>query len=158
MFLEESRLEKPSIYQLVEEYIFGGTWYLFTVESHLNDDVGTKNFIPNIKLKYGSFNNNQHNLLAAFRPTRENNNDSKQILLDPFFKSFEEIYLFYLENKWNYHAKLLLNEIINHYTGINNIKHVIINADNGLPGVINDSQRKLVKINQIKSELSVIFP
>jgi hypothetical protein len=125
----------------------------FVVVPQSNDDDGEIGFLKKVKERN---NNNQHyrqDLLAAFCPTREKINDSRRILLNPLFTSFEEIYLFYLEYKWDYHAKLQIEELINYYKGIPNLNHIVINADYGKIGMNNDNTRLLDKVAQIKSEI-----
>ncbi|MEQ7054028.1 hypothetical protein ABN764_25680 [Paenibacillaceae sp. P-4] len=140
------------------KYVINGVNSSFVVESHSNDDVAASKYIPMLKSKFGNLICNQHDLLAAFCPTREIKNDSKDILNDLFFKQFNNIYILYLENKWDYHAKLQIKEIMNHYAGINNVNHVVINADNGGRGSANDVQRNTLRVKQIKNELMKIFP
>lgn len=143
-------------------YSINGINKQFIVEGHSNDDiVGPVRYINALKNKYGNKSPQLIDLFGALCPTRESINDSAVILNDSFFQqNFTDIYLIYLEYKWDYHAKLLFNQIMGHYeesyNGTVKLHHIIINADQGLPGKLNDDKRTTLKVDQIIDELKKI--
>jgi len=125
----------------------------FVVEPMSNDDLSENNFLARLTQRMTQAPGNDNNLLCAFCPTRERNNDSLRILSDNVFSHFDEIYLFLLQYKWDYHAELIVTEIQSYYNTAN-IDFRVINADQ--PNQ-DDQQRLIVKTQQVVDELRKIF-
>lgn len=159
-----NELFNRSSYYKGKTYSISGVNRNFVVESHSNDDcVGVTKYINLLNNKYNSISNNNSDLFGALCPTidnnnkpNHNNNDSTTILNDQFFQSnFSAIYLFYLEYKYDFQAKLMINEITNHYKnyyqGSIPLMHITIDADANMPGVTNMNARLANKLQQILS-------
>jgi hypothetical protein len=98
----------------------------FLVESRSNDDYDFDPYIDAIKDRIAQCPNGGKNILSAFCPTKEDWNPSEKIL-SGLYKSYA-VHLICLEYKWDGHAKLLLNEIQQHYSGLKNVEFVRIGS------------------------------
>ncbi|MDT8413420.1 MAG: hypothetical protein RQ875_13230 [Vicingaceae bacterium] len=96
------------------------------MQSQSNDDIidmkiyGSK-FVKTLKNRYNN-NCNNYDLFGTMCPSMEQHNNFIDILNDLFFNQFNEINLFLIEYKWECHAKLCINNIINSAKKVNTTK------------------------------------
>lgn len=129
----------------------------FTVESHSNDDLIGMRWIEALDIKisrnYTEADNDQ-NLITALCASMEENNNFVELLTQPLFAGFDKLHIFLIENKWEHHARLTINNILQKGRSIPNANFITINADQNLT---NDTDRRNAKMNQIRQELNRIF-
>ena len=106
----------------------------FTVVPYSNDDWGRDVYLNALREYTDASPDKGQDLLAAFCPTREGNNDSRFILHQPPLVNYNEIYLFYLHFKWDYHAELIIKNIQNYFQGIDRLNHIVIDEENQIRG------------------------
>ncbi len=136
-------------------YSIGGVNGQFTVESHSNDDFGEERFVEAVQERIAQAPSNQKDILCAFCPTRENNNDSRRILQAKPFSSFDEIHLLLLKYKWDFHAELRIQEIRNYLSQVQNVHFFVVDAD---ARQTTDASRSQARENQIVSYLKRLYP
>jgi hypothetical protein len=76
-------------------------------------------YIREICDRYGDHKIDAYDLIAAFCPTKEENNNSFEILNNELFKSFDKIYILLIVNKWDEFATFTdqnINNIQKHYS------------------------------------------
>jgi hypothetical protein len=119
-----------------ERFFRGSTYQIegvpgieFLVESKSNDDYGFQPYIDAIKDRIAQCPNKGKNILAAFCPTREEDENESDKILSGVFKSYD-VHLMCLEYKWDGHAKLLLNDIQQYYSSLKNVQLVKIGSKN----------------------------
>lgn len=127
---------------------------LFTVQSQSNDDLWGENFVRRITERINASPDAGENLLSAICPTLDETNNVGQILSEPPFSTYDALYLFLIEYKWEHHAKLLTQPIRNAVAHLPNVHIVVINADQHLTV---DHERQAAKMHQIRNELNAIF-
>lgn len=127
----------------------------FIVESHSNDDYFGVKWIDLLEKRIKRAPNPDLNLFTALCPAIEKNNNFIDLLSNPIFSSYDKLHIFLIEYKWEHHAKLLIDNIINAGKNIQKINFVIINVDQN---ETSHSKRWEEKTNQIKQELLRIFP
>ena len=126
----------------------------FTVQSQSNDDLWGQAWADKVIFRNGLSPDNGANLLSALCPAVEKTNNFINLLSNPPFNSYDKLYIFLIEYKWEHHAKLIIDNIISAGQHIPNIDFIVINADQNL---INDDERYNAKIVQIQQELESIF-
>jgi hypothetical protein len=97
----------------------------FSIQQHSNDDLNIDDLLDEVKKRIG---NNAPNLLIAFCPTNEPNNDSRE-LLELLTKKEYSIEIIFLKNRWGGHASLNINLIKTYYARFNITYHVIKDSD-----------------------------
>jgi len=127
----------------------------FTVESHSNDDWVGENWRIKVEEKLNHAPAHGHNLFAALCPSMESNNNFVDLLNKPPFLTYDKLHIFLIEFKWEHHAKLIINNIINEGHKIKNANFIVINTDSNQT---NDEARWNAKVGQIMKELRIIFP
>ncbi|HXA02362.1 MAG TPA: hypothetical protein VNW99_10265 [Cytophagaceae bacterium] len=126
----------------------------FTVEAHSNYDYPGQGWMDQIMRRIDRSLDNGQNLFTALYPTLDNGNNFTNLLQLSPFSTYDRLYIFLIENKWEHHAKLKINNIIQASQDIPNATFITINADQNL---ISDQDRRNAKINQIRNELNNIF-
>lgn len=127
----------------------------FTVESHSNDDWWGQNWVDHVQERIDNETSNDLNLFTALCPTIHDNNNFVDLLSSLPFTSYDQLHIFLVEFKWEHHARLMIDNIINAGRGIPNVNFIIINADQNLT---NDQARWDAKESQIRRELQRLFP
>lgn len=136
-------------------YIPHGVNSDFTVESHSNDDWWGQIWVERLRVRINNERKQNVNLLTALCPTMEIDNNFVQLLSNAPFTSYSRLHIFLIEYKWEHHAQLLLQNIINAGNSIPNANFITVNADINFA---NDLARREAKVNQIRQELARIFP
>jgi len=126
----------------------------FTVQSQSNDDLWGQNYVNKVTERINRAPDGGQNLFSALCPSLETTNDFVQILTNPPFTTYDRLYVFLIEFKWEHHARLIINNILQSGHQINNVNFIVINADQSLT---DDTQRYDAKIGQIRQELNNIF-
>jgi hypothetical protein len=112
----------------------------FCVQSQSNDDLAVDKYVEAIKSRIEKLGSNPEYIISAFRPTKEVNNDSINII-NTLYKN-ADIYLMTIESKWCLHAKLNIDELKKYYSGISNLR------------IINISEKDPTKkVDNIKEEI-----
>jgi len=127
----------------------------FTVESHSNDDYWGQGWNDLVNTRINNSPDNGQNLITAICPTLHTNNDFRNLLASPPFDTYDQLYLFLIEYKWEHHAKLIIENIRNSGQAVPNINFIVIDADRNF---LTDADRFQAKMNQIRQELNNIFP
>jgi len=105
----------------------------FIVQSQSNDDLHESKYIEQINRRFIGNGSRRLNLIAAFCPTIETNNNSARILRHRIFNRFSEIHIMLLANKWDHHAFLNLENVVPHLESCNRANifiHIINDDDN----------------------------
>ncbi len=126
----------------------------FTVETHSNDDYSGQNWVDIIQERIDNSDNNGENIFVALCPSLEAGNNFITLLSQPTFANYDRLNIFLIEYKWEHHAKLIIENIINSAKHIQNINFIVINADKNLT---NDNDRYNAKIDQIKNILNTLY-
>lgn len=126
----------------------------FVVESHSNDDYGIKKYIETIEERIEKTKEINADLFCAFCPTREKVNNAIHILSTAVFQSFDEIHVLLLKYKWDLHAELRTDDIINYLTTITTTRFCIVNADICLSC---PNERQQAKKQQILSYMNSVY-
>jgi len=132
-------------------YSINGIRADFIVVPYSNDDITGERYIKFLK-KYPDIR--KKDLFGAFCPTREFKNDSLRILTVSSLSYYDEVHLFYLKFKWDHHAELMIEEIKQYLQEVQNLRHFIINADNGMA---DNKDRFLARQSQIRDRLSQLY-
>jgi len=125
----------------------------FTVESHSNDDWWGQGWIDRLQERIKNSPDNGQNIFTALCPTMHVNNNFVDLLNKSLFSEYQ-LYIFLIEYKFEHHAKLLINNIINAGQGIPQASFIVINADRDLQI---EAERLEAKLRQIRQELNKIF-
>lgn len=112
----------------------------FCVIPPSNDDLGEDRYIE--KYEERTKNLTVKNIISAFCPTREENNNSRRIIEKLYSK--DEVILIPIEYKWCGHAKLQIEEIAQYYAFHQNLKIQ--------PLTQRDSDKKLEQLKKIISD------
>lgn len=126
----------------------------FTVESHSNDDWGGARWVKHVLKRINAETKSDLNLLTALCPTIEKNNEFVNLLSNVPFTSYDNLYIFLIEYKWDNHAKLIIENIIGEGNKIPNVNFILIKEDQDQSTA---NERLNEKINQIKQKLMNIF-
>lgn len=137
-----------------KHYKIGGINANFTVETHSNDDYWST-WTQVISERITNEKVSDLNLFTALCPTMHPNNNFIDLLSNQIFQNYDQLHLFLLEYKWEHHAKLMIDNIINSGKTIPKINFLTINADQNLSDT---KDRHDAKIKQIKQKLMKIFP
>jgi hypothetical protein len=126
----------------------------FTVQSQSNDDLWGQDWADTVLHRISLSPDKGFNLLSALCPSIELTNNFVDLLNGRFFRTYERLNFFLLENKWDHHAKLMTDNIILSAQSLRNANFIVINSDNGLT---DDTARYNAKIRQIQEELERLF-
>jgi hypothetical protein len=99
--------------------------------------------------------NQELDLIAAFCPSQEENNDSLRILRSAPFQIFEKIHIFLLQYKWDWHAELRLSDVQSYLSADPRVSFHVIDADTLHT---TDPTRLAARNAQIGTELGKLFP
>ena len=127
----------------------------FTVETHSNDDFWGQGWSERVQERISNETKPDLNLFTALCPTLHTNNNFVDLLSDALFTSYDRLHLFLIVYKWEHHAKLMIDNIINAGSRIPRVNFIIINADENLT---TDTEKWDAKTAQIFQELTRIFP
>lgn len=127
----------------------------FSVETHSNDDYWGQSWANIVQQRITNESQSDLNLFTALCPTMHGNNYFVDLLSNPPFSLYDKLHIFLIEYKWEHHAKLMIDNILNEGRKIPNANFVIINADQN---EVTDQARWIAKTNQIEQELMKIFP
>jgi hypothetical protein len=126
----------------------------FTVESSSNDDLWGTTWVNQVQNRINQSPDNGESIVAALCPTMHDNNNFITLLKSTTFTNYDKLYILLIEYKWEHHAKLMIDNIVQAGKQVPNAHFIWINADQNL---IDDADRKDAKIDQIKSELNNLF-
>lgn len=126
----------------------------FTVQSQSNDDLWEQGYIDRINERIRTAPDGGQNLFSALCPTMETTNNFVRILTNPPFTTYDHLYIFLIEFKWEHHARLSINNIQQAGRQIPNVSFIVINDDQSL---LDDNDRYIAKMRQIRRELNIIF-
>ena len=128
--------------------------HTFIVQSQSNDDLTSMTYLDQISRRVAGTRDSGQNLIAALCPSLDERNNFSEVLSSPPFTTYDRLYLFLIEYKWDHHARLMINNIREAGQRIPNINFVIIDADRDLT---DDHQRYQAKMEQIRRELTAIL-
>lgn len=94
------------------------------VQHQSNDDISLVQILKNI---YKAIQNKYDNILIAFCPTKEPKNQSIEII-HLLKKHNYKIYFIFLLYKWDGHAKLLVDNILKHFSNLVD-EHKVIDTE-----------------------------
>jgi len=143
-----------------QRYFYGSSYRIeginadFTVETHSNDDYGGIGWLNLIINRLSRENRDDLSLFTALCPTLQDENNFIELLNNQIFNDYQQLNVFLIENKWEHHATLNVNNIVNAGNGIRNINFININVDGNLE---TDEERWNAKIDQIIMELRRLF-
>lgn len=126
----------------------------FTVETHSNDDYTGQSWVDHVQERIDNSPDNGENLFTALCPSMESHNNFLTLLSQPTFSTYDRLHIFLIEYKWEHHARLIINNIVNTGRNIPNVNFIVINADQNLT---TETQRRGAKVSQIRQELNRIF-
>lgn len=137
------------------DYRITGVNANFTVETHSNDDFWGQSWADKVQERINNETKPNLNLFTALCPTMHGNNNFVDLLSNAPFTAYDKLHIFLIEYKWEHHAKLIIDNIVNGGTSIPNINFITINADRSQT---TDDERWNAKTTQILQELIRIFP
>ncbi|MDQ7058322.1 MAG: hypothetical protein Q9N62_07760 [Ghiorsea sp.] len=97
----------------------------YSIQQHSNDDYNIGGLCNEVQKR---INVGRPNLLIAFCPTNEPNNNSR-VLLNLLNTHGYNIEIIFLEERWDGHASLNISKIKQFYSAFNITYHTIINSN-----------------------------
>lgn len=146
---------RPRFYAQLYSTVHAAIRTQFLVEPRSNDDLGEKRFIDFVAKRCKNCPKKNADLLAAFCPSRESTNDSLRILQSPPFRRYDEIHLFLLRYKWDWHAELRLAEVQSYLSANPRVTFDVVDADSRHT---TDPARLAARDAQIGTLLAARFP
>ena len=137
------------------DYRITGVNANFTVETHSNDDFWGQSWSDKVQERLDNESKPDLDLFTALCPTMHDNNNFVELLSNAPFTSYHKLHIFLIEYKWEHHAKLIIDNIVNAGSRIPNVNFITINADQNQT---TDDARWNAKTAQILQELTRIFP
>jgi len=138
-----------------EDYSIAGVNAKFTVGSQSNDDHWGQFWTNKIQERLDNEPLPDLNLFSALCPTMHDNNNFVTLLSNPPFDRYDKLHIFLIEYKWEHHAKLIIDNIVNAGRAVPNVNFIRIDADQSQT---TDQTRWDAKTQQIIQELKKIFP
>ena len=116
----------------------------FTVQSQSNDDLLGVKYVERVIERLDRAPEGDENLFSALCPSMEVNNNFINLLNLHPFTTYERFHIFLIEYKWEHHAKLIIENIIQAGQEIPNVNFIAIDADQRLAIDIQRKEAKLV--------------
>lgn len=123
----------------------------FTVDSHSNDDYQGQAWLDIIKNRQINSPTKGYNLLTALCPSTEKKNNFVKLLQNPIFRKYDKLYVFLIKYKYDHHAELLIENIIEFGKPLKKVEFIVIDADKELK---EKKERDTARMEQILSELN----
>lgn len=140
------------VYRKHNDHVLEGT-YKFSVQEHSNDDWGIDALIRHTQQRIDFSPNQGQNLIVAFCPTKEELNDSRQLLLHTL-KNYK-IYLILIVHKWDNHASLNVADILSYYAEMPNLIPIIIDEKDASkkPELVKTKILEIMKSNKKRESI-----
>lgn len=136
-------------------YRINGVNANFTVETHSNDDYWGQSWSDKVQERLDNEPLPDLHLFSALCPTIHDNNNFVNLLSNTPFNRYDGLHVFLIEYKWEHHAKLMIDNIMDAGRTIPNVNFITIDADQTRT---TDQTRWDAKTRQILQELVRIFP
>lgn len=125
----------------------------FTVDSHSNDDLGGERWLELITRRIKQETEADLHLISAICPTVHVSNDFCKLLSQSPFGVYQELHILLLEFKFDHHARLMVDNIIQTGGAIPNVHFHVINADAPFTDIVEKSNARLVQILNVIGEI-----